>query len=65
MQNLWYLILTHYSQAARREKNPPYRETIPFPLYIVLIDLISVFLHVDNVQITYGLLTNILNRFFL
>ena len=36
-----------------RKKTPPHRGRIPFVLYIVLTDLKSIPLDVDNLQITY------------
>ena len=46
-------------------KNPPHRGTIPFWLYIVPTDLVSVFLHVGNLQITYKDLPTRFSSFFL
>ena len=45
-------------------KNPPHRETIPFWLYIVPTDLVSVFLDVGNLQITYKDLPTRFSSFF-
>ena len=53
------------SQAARTKKPSPCRGTIPFWLYIVPTDLVSVFLYVGNLQITYGDLPTRFSSFFL
>ena len=46
-------------------KNPPHWGTIPFWLYIVPTDLVSVFLDVGNLQITYKDLPTRFSSFFL
>ena len=46
-------------------KNPPHWGTIPFWLYIVPRDLVSVFLDVGNPQITYKDLPTRFSSFFL
>ena len=45
-------------------KKPPHRGTIPFWLYIVPTDLVSVFLDVGNLQITYKDLPTRFSSFF-
>ena len=46
-------------------KNPPHLGTIPFWLYIGPTDLVSVFLDVGNLQITYKDLPTRFSSFFL
>ena len=45
-------------------KNPPHRGTIPFWLYIVPTDLVSVFLHVGNLQILIKTCQHVFLHFF-